>query len=325
MHSLLQVKDLCVEFKTPHGRVRAVDGVDLHLEKGETLGVVGESGCGKSVTSLSIMCLLPKGIGCVAHGEIMFKGMDMLSMRPRDLNAIRGKEISMVFQEPMTSLNPVFKIGKQISEVLCFHMRLSPKEAWRHSVELLKAVGISRPEEIVREYPHRLSGGMLQRVMIAMALACNPSALIADEPTTALDVTIQAQILDLMRDLQRDHNTAILMITHNLGVVAEMCDRVAVMYAGYIVEEADVNRLFDNPTHPYTVGLLECMPRLDRTRARLNVIPGVVPSPFEMPDGCRFAPRCPHSQPECAKKKPDLYDLGNGHKCRCFIYERSKT
>lgn len=317
---LLQVTDLCTEFKTMQGTVRAIDGVDLYLHERETLGIVGESGCGKSVTSLSIMRLLPKNTGRVARGEVRFKGKDLLHMSTRQINQIRGKEMSMIFQEPMTSLNPVFKIGKQMAEVLRYHMGMSKKDAWAKSVEMLRSVGVARPEQLVNDYPHQLSGGMLQRVMIAMGLSCNPKLLIADEPTTALDVTIQAQILDLMVELKRVHSTAIMMITHNLGVIAEVCDRVLVMYAGYVVEEADVNTLFDTPLHPYTLGLLECMPQLEETRRRLDVIEGTVPSPFNMPVGCRFAPRCPRRMPECETTKPDLYDLGGGHKCRCLLY-----
>ncbi len=317
---LLEVKGLCTEFKTLNGSVRAVNGVDFYLNKGETLGIVGESGCGKSVTSLSIMQLLPKGIGKVVEGEILFDGEDLLRMPEKKLLTIRGKDISMIFQEPMTSLNPVFKIGKQLSEVLRYHMKMDKKQAWEKSIELLKSVGISRPEMIVNDYPHQLSGGMLQRVMIAMGLSCNPKVLIADEPTTALDVTIQAQILELMMELKRNYDTAILLITHNLGVVAEVCDRVLVMYAGYVVEEADVNTLFDHPCHPYTQGLLKCMPKVDETRERLDMIEGTVPSPYAMPQGCRFAPRCPKRMPQCDTEKPELYDLGNGHKCRCLLY-----
>lgn len=317
---LLQVTDLCTEFKTMQGQVRAVDGVDLYMHEGETLGIVGESGCGKSVTSLSIMRLLPKETGRVARGSIRFKGKNLLDMSIKQINEIRGKEMSMIFQEPMTSLNPVFKIGKQMAEVLRYHMGMKKKDAWDRSVEMLRSVGVSRPEQLVNDYPHQLSGGMLQRVMIAMGLSCNPELLIADEPTTALDVTIQAQILDLMMELKRKHNTAIMMITHNLGVVAEVCDRILVMYAGYVVEEADVNTLFDHPMHPYTLGLLECMPQLDETRSRLDVIEGTVPSPYHMPTGCRFEPRCPKRMPECVETRPELYDLGGGHKCRCLLY-----
>ena len=321
MEPILKVEGLCTEFKTLDRTVRAVDGVDFELYKGETLGIVGESGCGKSVTSLSVMQLLPKGVGKVVEGEIHFDGKDLLHMRNEELLSIRGKDISMIFQEPMTSLNPVFKIGFQLSEVLRYHMKMSKKEAWKRSIELLANVGISRPEMIVNNYPHELSGGMLQRVMIAMGLSCNPKVLIADEPTTALDVTIQAQILELMMELKEKNEAGILLITHNLGVVAEVCDRVIVMYAGYVVENAGVNELFDNPKHPYTQGLLKCIPAIDETRERLDVIEGTVPPPYAMPKGCRFAPRCPKCMPECEDIRPDLYNVGDDHGCRCLLYK----
>ena len=320
MQKLLEVKGLCTEFNTPGGKVRAVDGVDLYLRKGETLGVVGESGCGKSVTSLSIMQLLQKGVGRVAEGEIIFDGKNLLEMKEKDLRYIRGNKMAMIFQEPMNSLNPVYKIGDQLAEVFMLHKGMKKKEAWEKSIELLKSVGISRPEMIVNDYPHQLSGGMLQRVMIAMGMSCEPDLLIADEPTTALDVTIQAQILELMGNLKENNDTAILMITHNLGVVAEVCDRVMVMYAGNVVEEADVNTLFEAPSHPYTQGLLQCIPRLEETRDRLDTIEGVVPSPFEMPAGCRFAPRCPKAMDKCMNTKPELYVIGEGHRCRCHLF-----
>ena len=325
MEPILKVKGLCTEFKTADRTVRAVDGVDFELYKGETLGIVGESGCGKSVTSLSVMQLLPKGIGKVVDGEITFDGKDMLHLPQNDLLKIRGKDIAMIFQEPMTSLNPVFKIGFQISEVLIKHLHMKKKQAWQRSIELLTDVGISRPEMIVDNYPHELSGGMLQRVMIAMALACNPKVLIADEPTTALDVTIQAQILELMMKLKTEHDAGIVLITHNLGVVAEVCDRVSVMYAGYIVESADVYELFDHPKHPYTQGLLKCIPRLDETRERLDAIEGTVPPLYAMPKGCRFAPRCPHCMPECMETRPELYHVGEGHECRCLLYKGEQS
>ena len=319
MQRLLEVNGLCTEFVTPGGRVRAVDGVSFHLDKGETLGLVGESGCGKSVTSLSIMRLLQKGVGEVVEGEVLFEGKDLMKLSERELRSIRGNRMSMIFQEPMGALNPVYKIGSQMSEVLILHKGMKKKEAWEKSIELLKSVGISRPEMVVNDYPHQLSGGMLQRVMIAMAMSCQPQFLIADEPTTALDVTIQAQILELMNDLKEHNDTAILMITHNLGVVAEVCDRVIVMYAGQMVESADVNTLFASPTHPYTRGLLQCIPKLEETRSRLDIIDGIVPSPFNMPEGCRFSPRCAYATERCKKEKPEAVDLGGGHTCRCFL------
>ena len=318
---ILKVKGLCTEFKTVDSRVRAVDGVDLELYPGETLGIVGESGCGKSVTALSIMQLLPKGVGQVVGGEILFDGKDMLKLSQKELLSLHGRDMAMIFQEPMTSLNPVYTIGYQLSEVLRYHMGMNKKDAWQKSIDLLKDVGVSRPEQIVRSYPHELSGGMLQRVMIAMGLSCNPKLLIADEPTTALDVTIQAQILELMGKLKEEYNTAILMITHNMGVVAEVCDRVIVMYAGYVVEMAEVNELFDHPSHPYTQGLLKCIPNINEDREVLDTIEGTVPPPYAMPKGCRFAPRCPYATPECEASRPELYDIGGGHTCRCFRYK----
>ncbi|MCM3623648.1 ABC transporter ATP-binding protein [Brevibacillus borstelensis] len=321
MQPLLSITGLQTEFVTHAGVVRAVDGVDLVLHKGETLGVVGESGCGKSVTSLSIIGLLPKGQSRIASGDIRFEGKSLPSLSDAEMRKIRGNRLAMIFQEPMTSLNPVFKIGHQISEAVRFHLKLGKKAAWEHSIEMLRKVGIPRPEQIADEYPHQLSGGMRQRVMIAMAMTCNPQLLIADEPTTALDVTIQAQILDLMRDLQKTEGTAILMITHDLGVVAEMCDRVVVMYAGQVVEETDVKTLFRDPKHPYTKGLMASLPQLAGDQTRLQSIPGNVPNPLEMPPGCRFAPRCSFRIDACDRVKPELLEVEAGHKCRCLLYE----
>jgi len=321
MTALLEVADLRTEFMTDRGVIRAVDGVSLSVRQGETLGIVGESGCGKSITSLSIMQLLPKRIGRVASGEVRFQGKDMLKLSGREIRKIRGNRMAMIFQEPMTSLNPVFKIGKQISESARYHLKLGKREAWKRSVDMLRKVGIPRPEKIADQYPHQLSGGMRQRVMIAMAMVCNPQLLIADEPTTALDVTIQAQILDLMRELQQTENMAIVMITHDLGVVAEMCDRVMVMYAGQVVEETDVKTLFSDPKHPYTRGLLASLPQLAGDQDRLSSIPGQVPNPAQMPVGCRFAPRCPVREERCERVQPELLETGPGHRCRCLLQQ----
>lgn len=324
MAELLEVSGLVTEFKTSGGVIRAVDGVNLRVKKGETLGIVGESGCGKSITSLSIMQLLPKKIGRIAGGSIAFEGKDLLKTSGREMRSIRGNRIAMIFQEPMTSLNPVFKIGKQISEAARYHLKIGKKEAWTRAVEMLTKVGIPRPDKIAAQYPHQLSGGMRQRVMIAMAMICNPQLLIADEPTTALDVTIQAQILDLMRELQETEGTSILMITHDLGVVAEMCDRVVIMYAGQVVEETDVATLFNDPKHPYTQGLLASLPQLAGETDRLPSIPGQVPNPLHMPSGCRFAPRCPHRFEACDQAQPALLETEAGHSCRCFLYHDGK-
>ncbi|MEK5238588.1 ABC transporter ATP-binding protein [Paenibacillus sp. FSL L8-0470] len=321
MTELLEVSGLCTEFVSAAGTVRAVDGISLSVRKGETLGIVGESGCGKSITSLSIMQLLPKRISRIAAGQIRFEGKNMLEMPAKEVRNIRGNRIAMIFQEPMTSLNPVFKIGRQISESARFHLKLGKKEANERAVEMLRKVGIPRPEKIAEQYAHQLSGGMRQRVMIAMAMVCNPQLLIADEPTTALDVTIQAQILDLMRDLQKNEGMSILMITHDLGVVAEMCDRVVIMYAGQIVEETDVATLYNNPLHPYTQGLLASLPQLAGDNDRLSSIPGQVPNPASLPSGCRFAPRCPMVVQRCYEERPELLEIQPGHTCRCLLQQ----
>ncbi len=321
MAQLLEVTNLRTEFKTAAGIIRAVDGVDLSVGQGETLGIVGESGCGKSITSLSIMQLLPKGLGKVAAGEVRFNGENMLEFSERKMRSIRGNEMAMIFQEPMTSLNPVFKIGKQIAESARYHHGVSKQKAKAMAVEMLTKVGIPRPEKVAVSYPHELSGGMRQRVMIAMAMICNPKLLIADEPTTALDVTIQAQILDLMRELQRSEGTSILMITHDLGVVAEMCDRVVIMYAGQVVEETDVKTLFKDPKHPYTQSLLASLPQLNSDQERLASIPGQVPNPLDMPKGCRFAPRCQFAKEICLAEAPELVEVEPGHKSRCLLQQ----
>ncbi len=321
MAQLLEVTNLRTEFKTAAGTIRAVDGVDLSVGKGETLGIVGESGCGKSITSLSIMQLLPKGLGKVAAGEVRFNGENMLDFSERKMRSIRGNEMAMIFQEPMTSLNPVFKIGKQIAESARYHHGVSKHKAKDMAVDMLTKVGIPRPEKVAASYPHELSGGMRQRVMIAMAMVCNPKLLIADEPTTALDVTIQAQILDLMRELQKSEGTSILMITHDLGVVAEMCDRVVIMYAGQVVEETDVKTLFKEPKHPYTQSLLASLPQLNSDQERLASIPGQVPNPLDMPHGCRFAPRCQFAKEICRAEAPELTEVEPGHKSRCLLQQ----
>lgn len=325
MKPLLNISGLKTHFFTAEGVVRSVDGVDIMIGEGETVGLVGESGCGKSVTSLSIMRLVPWPPGKIVEGSIMFQDKDIVCLSEAEMRDIRGNDIAMIFQDPMTSLNPVFTIGDQIVETIRLHMKLNKKKALSRAVDLLKQVGIPRAEQIVNEYPHRLSGGMRQRVVIAMAMACNPKLLIADEPTTALDVTIQAQILDLMRKLKKDNGTSILMITHDLGVVAEMCDRVVVMYGGKVVEEADVNTLFTAPSHPYTKGLLQSIPSIDQEKEWLDSIPGNVPIPSEMPEGCKFAPRCIYAMERCQTEEPTLYEIGNGQKSRCFLVEEGAS
>lgn len=315
---LLEIRNLKTYFYTENGVSKAVDGVDLEIYPGETLGVVGESGCGKSVTSLSIMRLIQEPPGKIVDGEILFKGRDLARLSQDEMRQIRGNEISMIFQEPMTSLNPVFTIGEQISEAIMLHKKVDKKQAMEESIEMLRKVGIPLPEQRVKEYPHQLSGGMRQRIMIAMALSCNPDLLIADEPTTALDVTIQAQILDLMQDLKKKYKMSIMMITHDLGVVAEVCDRVAVMYAGKVVEYADVKSLFKDPKHPYTWGLLNSIPRLDKEVDRLPAIPGIVPDSNNFPVGCRYNTRCPFAQEKCFKEEPELIEVAEGHKARCW-------
>jgi oligopeptide/dipeptide ABC transporter ATP-binding protein len=316
---LLSVEDLKVHFPTDHGLVRAVEGVTFDIREGETLAVVGESGSGKSVTSLAIMGLLPRGRAILPEGAIRFEGQNLLELSEQARRRLRGNRMSMIFQEPMTSLNPVYPIGWQIAEVMVAHKGIGWRRSLARAVELLELVGIPEPAERAKSYPHQLSGGMRQRAMIAMALACDPKLLIADEPTTALDVTIQAQILDLMRRLQAETGMAILFITHDLAVVAEMADQVVVMYAGRAVEQADVISIFETPLMPYTVGLLRSIPHWDHNAARsrrLQVIPGNVPNPLALPGGCDFRPRCPHQRPKCAAIPP-LEDSGAGHMVRC--------
>ena len=324
---LLEVKGLKTYFYTEDGVVRAVDGVDFEVYPGEVLGLVGESGCGKSVTSLSIMRLISRP-GRVDAGEILLDGENLLDLSEDEMIKVRGNRISMIFQQPQTALNPVFKVGDQLSEVLSVHQDLGREAGRKRAVSLLKMVGVPDPERRVDAYPHELSGGMAQRVMIAMALACVPELLLADEPTTALDVTIQAQILDLMRDLRRDMGTSVLLITHDLGVVAEMAERVAVMYAGEIVEQTDVNSLFDEPLHPYTQGLIGSIPVLGEIKERLDVIPGSVPNLINLPPGCRFAPRCQarikYTCTICAEVKPALEEVKPGHQVRCWLYQNAE-
>jgi oligopeptide/dipeptide ABC transporter ATP-binding protein len=323
---LIEVRDLKTYFYTEDGVVRAVDGVDFTIEAEKTLGIVGESGCGKSVTALSIMGLVQSPPGRIEDGEILYyrdgKVTDLATLNPkgREMRAIRGNEIAMIFQEPMTSLNPVYTIGNQIMEAIVLHQHLKKKAARGKAIEMLRAVGIPLPEQRVGEYPHQLSGGMRQRAMIAMALSCNPSLLIADEPTTALDVTIQAQVLDLMNALRREFKAAIQFITHNLGVIAAMADDVVVMYLGRIVEGASVGAVFHDPKHPYTQGLMHSIPSLASRKERLIPIKGVVPDPFDVPAGCGFEPRCPHAMEICKTQMPPLKDVAAKHQAACWLY-----
>ncbi|MDP3163812.1 MAG: ABC transporter ATP-binding protein [Reyranella sp.] len=317
MDKLLEVRGLKTHFATDRGLFRAVDGISFDVPRGRTVGLVGESGCGKSVTSLSVMGLVAPP-GKVGAEAVAFEGRDVLGLSPDERRRLRGGKMSMIFQEPMTSLNPVHTIGQQIVEAILAHTTMSPQAAKARAIEMLELVRIPSPAQRVDDYPHSLSGGMRQRVMIAMALSCEPSLLIADEPTTALDVTIQAQILDLLQDLQRRLGMAILIITHDLGVIAEVADDVLVMYAGQIVESAPVNALFADPQHPYTIGLLGSIPRLDVERARLATIEGTVPSPNNQPKGCRFAPRCPFADRRCHDEPPPLRELGTDHRVACW-------
>lgn len=321
MTALLELKNLKTYFKRKKTVIPAVDGVDLVINKGETVALVGESGSGKSITSLSIMRLIPSPPGEIVDGQIHFNGRDLVKATEDEMCRIRGNDISMIFQEPMTSLNPVLTIGEQITEVLTYHQGLNQAMAKQKAIEMLELVGFSRAKEIINDYPHRLSGGMRQRVMIAMAMSCNPKLLIADEPTTALDVTIQAQILDLMKDLSTKFDTSILIITHDLGVVSEVADRVVVMYAGQVVEEAIVEDLFENPLHPYTEGLMGSIPSVDEDHERLVSIEGNVPSPENLPKGCRFAPRCPHAFDRCFSEMPSLVRKYSTRSVRCFLHE----
>ena len=318
---LVDVRDLKTYFYTEEGVGTAVDGVSWSLERGKTLALVGESGCGKSVTALSIMRLIPRPPGRIAGGQILLNGRDLLRLSEEEMRAVRGNDISMIFQEPMTSLNPVFRVGHQIAATIRLHRGVSKQIARTQTIELLDKVGIPSPEERVDDYPHQMSGGMRQRVMIAMALACNPKVLIADEPTTALDVTIQAQILELLKALQAEHGMAILLITHDLGIVAETADVVAIMYAGKIVEEAPLRELFGNPEHPYTAGLFESIPKMSETRQPLRTIHGQVPAATRFPSGCRFHPRCPHCMEVCKTTIPATISVAPEHTVACWLYE----
>lgn len=320
MSDLVKFKNLKTHFYTEGGVVKAVNDVSFKVKKGEVVCVVGESGCGKSVTAMSLMRLVSSP-GKIEAGEIVYEGKDLLKLSEDDMRAIRGNEISMIFQEPMTSLNPVFTVGQQIMESVILHQKLSKQEARKVAIEMIALVGISDPEKVVDRYPHELSGGMRQRIMIAMALSCNPKLLIADEPTTALDVTIQAQILDLMRDIKSKLNTAIMLITHDLGVVAEMADYVVVMYAGKVIEEGPVEVIFKNPMHPYTIGLLKSKPILNQVQERLYSIPGQVPSPINMPENCYFNGRCEFCFDQCTKEQPSLKLVEDNHKVSCWKYK----
>ncbi len=320
--NILEIKNMHTYFFTDNGVVKSVEGVDIELKEGSTLGIVGESGSGKSVTALSVMGLLMGTTGKVVEGQILLDGRDITNLSAEERRKIRGNQISMIFQEPMTSLNPVMKIGDQLVEAIKMHQNKTKQEAREMAVEMLKKTGLPRVERIVNEYPFQLSGGQRQRVMIAMALVCNPKILIADEPTTALDVTIQAQIIDLMNHLKQEIGTSIMFITHDLGVVAETCDEVVVMYCGRVVEKGNVYDIFGQTAHPYTQGLLRSIPKLGEHVEELDSIPGNVPNPKYMPKGCKFAPRCEHATERCREEEPGFFDLGNGHLSRCWLCER---
>jgi peptide/nickel transport system ATP-binding protein len=322
--TLLEVRNLKTYFKTDEGLAKAVNGVDLNVPKGETLGLVGESGCGKSVTALSIMRLIPDPPGRIFGGEILFNGQDLIKLTEPEMRRIRGNTISMIFQEPMTALNPVYRIGSQMAEVIRLHQKVGKKEAMERALDMLHKVGIPDPRQRLREYPHQVSGGMRQRVLIGMALSSHPMMVIADEPTTALDVTIQAQILDLMNALKEEMGTSNLLITHDLGVIFEVAQWVAVMYAGKVVEYASVRDLFTHPLHPYTTGLMESIPQIDESLPKdrmLKTIPGMVPSLFDLQEGCSFQDRCRHAFDRCRREEPPLADAGVGHQVRCWLYE----
>lgn len=322
---LLEVNNLKTHFRTERGKVTAVDGISFHVDRGEVLAIVGESGCGKSVTAQSILRLFEEKGVTTYDGEINFEGKNLLKISDSEMRKIRGNDISMIFQDPLSSLNPVFTIGDQIMEPIMLHQKLSKKEAYERAIEMLKLIGIPAPEQRVHEYPHQISGGMRQRVMIAIALACQPKLLIADEPTTALDVTIQSQILELIDSLRQKLDMGIMLITHDLGVVAQHCTRVAVMYLGEVVEEGDVESLFENPLHPYTQGLISSIPQLFGNRnKKLSIIKGMVPSLNEIPKGCRFAPRCPFADAKCMNEKPELETLDHNKKIKCWHHQTIK-
>jgi len=320
--TVLEVKNLQTYFYSSEGVAKAVDGVSFTLQKGETLGIVGESGCGKSMTSLSLLRLVPSPPGKIINGEILLNNTDILKLSDEELRKIRGNKISMIFQEPMTSLNPVLSVGEQIAESIRLHQGLSRKEAWQKAVDMIRLVGIPAPEKRAKQEPYQLSGGMRQRIMIAMALACTPDVLIADEPTTALDVTIQAQIIDIIQNLQKQLGMSIIFITHDLGVVAEICDKIAVMYAGQVVEEGTTESLFEKPLHPYTNGLIQSLPKLYEDQEELSTIHGTVPSPYNYPTGCRYAERCPFATDLCREKQPELLTIEPGKKVRCWMYSK---
>lgn len=322
---LLEVKNLSTHFYTKRGILKAIDGIDFDICCGENLGIIGESGCGKSVTALSIMRLIQGPSGKIVNGEVYFQEVDLLKLTLEEMRKIRGNKISMIFQEPMTSLNPVFTVGDQISEAIIVHKKIGKNEARNRTIEMLKKVGIPLPEQRVNEYPHQLSGGMRQRVMIAMALSCNPYLLIADEPTTALDVTIQAQILDILLELKNKLNMSMIIITHDMGVISEIADKVAVMYAGEVVEYSDVKTLFMNYKHPYTYGLINCLPKIGQKVDKLMTIPGNVPSYFNLPRGCKFSNRCTIADSKCFARKPELVEIEKGHKVRCWHYDKVKA
>jgi peptide/nickel transport system ATP-binding protein/oligopeptide transport system ATP-binding protein len=324
MKELLKIIDLKTYFYTFEGIVKAVNGISLKINKGETLGLVGESGCGKSITALSIMRLIQSPPGKIVNGKIIFEGKNLLELKDKEMRKIRGKKISMIFQEPMTSLDPMFTIGQEIMEVIKLHQGLEKEDLKKKTIESLKAVGFPDPEKRVDNYPHELSGGMRQRAMIAMALSCNPALIIADEPTTALDVTIQAQILKLIDELKNTFDTSILLITHDLGVIAETCDNVALMYAGYIVEYTNVQSFFNKPLHPYAKGLLKSIPRLDLQVKKLDIIKGIVPNLLDIPKGCPFNPRCEYCFEKCTKKIPELIEIEKKHLVRCWLYGDNK-